>query len=187
MPRFSRSTPRASVSPPVFTPVRADRSSLAAACAASPEVRPVVCSNPADGEGRQCPRYPYSPLTLFQAFGEIGRIVDPCRLASGPFLRLEHSIPPASDGAFPGLLDARRRVFRKANLSRTSVMYSPGLHQPDAATQYGAFPLRLVFWIQPASPLDGGDPEPFVLIPFESTSPRSDSWHRIGRNFACAL
>src|SRR5262245_51531974 len=39
---------------------------------------------------------------------------------------------------------------------------------------------------QPAAPLDGGDPEPFVLIPFESTSPRSDSWHRIGRNFACA-
>ena len=27
---------------------------------------------------------------------------------------------------------------------------------------------------QPASPLDGGDPEPFVLIPFKSTSPRSD-------------
>jgi hypothetical protein len=33
---------------------------------------------------------------------------------------------------------------------------------------------------------DGGDPGPFVLIPFKSTSPRSDSWHRIGRNFACA-
>src|SRR6516162_843715 len=30
-------------------------------------------------------------------------------------------------------------------------------------------------------------PEPEVRIPFESTSPRSDSWHRIGRNFACAL
>src|SRR6516165_8476814 len=39
---------------------------------------------------------------------------------------------------------------------------------------------------RPCAGIDGGDPEPFVLIPFKSTSPRSDSWHRIGRNFACA-
>ena len=56
----------------------------------------------------------------------------------------------------------------------------------DAATQHGAFPLRPAFWARPASPLAGGDPEPFVPTPFQSTVPRSDSWHRIGRNFARA-
>jgi hypothetical protein len=30
------------------------------------------------------------------------------------------------------------------------------------------------------------DPRPFARVPFLSTSPRSDSWHRIGQNFACA-
>src|SRR5262249_37395376 len=85
----------------------------------------------------------------------------------------------------PGLLDAGAGSFAERTyphfrhvLTRSS--------SSDAATQYGAFPLRLVFWIEPASPLDNGDPGPFVLIPFKSTSPRSDSWHRIGRNFACA-
>ncbi len=117
-------------------------------------------------------------------FGEIGRIVD---LVDQ---RVDLSAPRTlhSSGIrwrFPGLLDAGAGSFAKRTcphfrhvLTRSS--------SPDAATQYGAFPLRLVFWIQPASPLDGGDPGPFVLIPFESTSPRSDSWHRIGRNFACA-
>ena len=35
-------------------------------------------------------------------------------------------------------------------------------------------------------PLAGDDPEPFVPTPFQSTVPRSDSGHRIGRNFAHA-
>ena len=112
------------------------------------------------------------------------------RIGSGPdtepMMRwMEHSIPPASDGASPvssmpaqGLSQKRTYPHFRHVLTRSS--------SPDAATQYGAFPLQLVFWIQPASPLDGGDPGPFVLIPFKSTSPRSDSWHRIGRNFACA-
>jgi hypothetical protein len=33
---------------------------------------------------------------------------------------------------------------------------------------------------------DGTDPKPFALTSFKSTMPRSDSWHRIGRNFAYA-
>ena len=85
----------------------------------------------------------------------------------------------------PGLLDAGAGSFAKRTYPHfRHVLTRPS--SPDAATQYGAFPLRLVFWIRPASPLDGSDPEPFVLIPFKSTSPRSDSWHRIGRNFAHA-
>jgi hypothetical protein len=32
----------------------------------------------------------------------------------------------------------------------------------------------------------GSDPRPFVLTLFLSTIPRSDSWHRIGWNFAFA-
>ena len=56
----------------------------------------------------------------------------------------------------------------------------------DAATQHGAFPLRPAFWARSASSLAGDDPEPFVPTPFQSTVPRSDSWHRIGRNFARA-
>ena len=32
----------------------------------------------------------------------------------------------------------------------------------------------------------GSDPKPFALTSFLSTIPRSDSWHRIGWNFACA-
>src|SRR3954469_21461345 len=56
----------------------------------------------------------------------------------------------------------------------------------DAATQHGAFPLRPAFWARSASSLAGDDPKPFVPTPFQSTVPRSDSWHRIGRNFAHA-
>src|SRR3954469_22801344 len=55
-----------------------------------------------------------------------------------------------------------------------------------AATQHGAFPLRSVVWIRPASPLVRQRSGPFALTPFLSTSPRSDSWHRFGRTFACA-
>jgi hypothetical protein len=52
--------------------------------------------------------------------------------------------------------------------------------------QYGAFPLRTAFWVRPASPFHDDDPRPFALISFKSTAPRSDSWHRLGRNFARA-
>jgi hypothetical protein len=52
--------------------------------------------------------------------------------------------------------------------------------------QYGAFPLRTAFWVRPASPFNDDDPRPFALISFKSTAPRSDSWHRLGRNFARA-
>src|ERR1700752_2283691 len=85
----------------------------------------------------------------------------------------------------PGLLDAGAGSFAERTCPHFRHLLIRS-SSPDAATQYGAFPLRLVFWSQPASPLSGGGPGPFVLIPFKSTSPRSDSWHRVGRNFACA-
>src|SRR3954447_13555017 len=85
----------------------------------------------------------------------------------------------------PGLLDVGAGSFAHRTcphfrhvLTRSSTL--------DAATQHGAFPLRPAFWAGSASPLAGGDPEPFVPTPFQSTVPRSDSWHRIGRNFARA-
>src|SRR3954454_17780893 len=85
----------------------------------------------------------------------------------------------------PGLLDVGAGSFAHRTcphfrhvLTRSSTL--------DAATQHGAFPLRPAFWAGSASSLAGDDPEPFVPTPFQSTVPRSDSWHRIGRNFAHA-
>ena len=43
------------------------------------------------------------------------------------FLRLEHSIPPASDGASP-VSSMPAQGLSQSELIRTSVMYSPGLH-----------------------------------------------------------
>ena len=70
-------------------------------------------------------------------------------------------------------------------LIRTSVMYSP-VPRHSALSHSGAFPLRTAFWVRPASPFHDDDPRPFALISFTSTAPRSNSWHRIGRNFARA-
>src|ERR1700759_5583778 len=94
-------------------------------------------------------------------------------------------MPPASDGASP-VSSMPAQGLSQSELIRTSVMYSPDLRHLTPPHSTGPSPSGWSLWSQPASPLDGGDPEPFVLIPFKSTSPRSDSWHRIGRNFACA-
>src|SRR5215469_16083244 len=124
---------------------------------------------PGDGEAvNACAAFILSdPLP---GFGEIGRIVD--LVDQRVDLSAPGTILPSSiRWRFPGLLDAGAGSFAERTcphfrhvLTRSS--------SPDAATQYGAFPLQLVFWIQPASPLDGSDPGPFVLIPFKCTSPR---------------
>jgi hypothetical protein len=85
----------------------------------------------------------------------------------------------------PGYPRCRRRVFRKANLSALPSCTRPFL-VVGSATQHGAFPLRTAFWVRSASPFQDDDPRPFALISFKSTAPRSDSWHRFGRNFAHA-
>ena len=57
-----------------------------------------------------------------------------------------------------GILDAGAGSFAERTYPHFRHLLTRS-SSPDAATQYGAFPLRLVFWIQPASPLDGGDPD----------------------------
>lgn len=84
-----------------------------------------------------------------------------------------------------GILDAGAGSFAK----RTCPHFRHVLARSSSfgsVTQYGAFPLRTAFWVRPASSFQDDDPRPFALISFKSTSPRSDSWHRIGRNFAHA-
>jgi hypothetical protein len=84
-----------------------------------------------------------------------------------------------------GILDAGAGSFAK----RTCPHFRHVLARSSSfgsVTQYGAFPLRSAFWVRPASSFQDDDPRPFALISFKSTSPRSDSWHRIGRNFAHA-
>ena len=84
-----------------------------------------------------------------------------------------------------GILDAGAGSFAK----RTCPHFRHVLARSSSfgsVTQYGAFPLRTAFWVRPASSFQDDDPRPFALISFKSTAPRSDSWHRIGRNFAHA-
>ena len=85
----------------------------------------------------------------------------------------------------PGLLDVGAGSFALRTYPHFRHVLTPS-STLDAATQHGAFPLRPAFWARSASSLAGDDPEPFVPTPFQSTVPRSDSWHRIGRNFARA-
>ena len=85
----------------------------------------------------------------------------------------------------PGLLDVGAGSFALRTYPHFRHVLTPS-STLDAATQHGAFPLRPAFWAGSASSLAGDDPEPFVPTPFQSTVPRSDSWHRIGRNFAYA-
>src|SRR5215469_17844531 len=89
---------------------------------------------------------------MFPGFGQIGPIID---LVDQ---RVDFPVPPLASSSsanrrLRGILDAGAGSFAKRTyphfrhvLARSS--------SPDAATQYGAFPLRLVFWSQPASPLD---------------------------------
>ena len=85
----------------------------------------------------------------------------------------------------PGFLDVGAGSFALRTCPHFRHVLTPS-STLDAATQHGAFPLRPAFWARPASSLAGDDPEPFVPTPFQSTVPRSDSWHRIGWNFAHA-
>ena len=85
----------------------------------------------------------------------------------------------------PGFLDVGAGSFALRTYPHFRHVLTPS-STLDAATQHGAFPLRPAFWARSASSLAGDDPEPFVPTPFQSTVPRSDSWHRIGRNFAHA-
>ena len=71
-------------------------------------------------------------------------------------------------------------------LVRTSAMYSPVLRRSTLPHSTGPSPSDRPFGPRSASSLAGDDPEPFVPTPFQSTVPRSNSWHRFGRNFACA-
>src|SRR5262245_7429408 len=121
---------------------------------------------------------------MFPGFGQIGPTIDlvdqrmdfpvPLLSSSSSANRRVQGIPDAGAGSF-----AERTYphFRHV-LARSSSFGS--------VTQYGTFPLRSAFWVRPASSFQDDDPRPFALISFKSTSPRSDSWHRIGRNFAHA-
>src|SRR3954466_8483360 len=90
---------------------------------------------------------------------------------------------PSASERRAGLLDAGAGSFALRTcphfrhvLTRSSLVH--------AATQHGAFPLRS-FGSDRRRRSSGSDPGPFALTPFLSTSPRSDSWHRFGRTFAC--
>ena len=98
---------------------------------------------------------------------------------------VEDGVSSSANRRLQGILDAGAGSFAERTyphfrhvLARSSSFGS--------VTQYGAFPLRSAFWVRPASSFQDDDPRPFALISFKSTSPRSDSWHRIGRNFAHA-
>jgi hypothetical protein len=71
-------------------------------------------------------------------------------------------------------------------LVRTSAMYSPARRASTLPHSTGPSPSGRPFGSDRRRRSSGGDPGPFALTPFLSTSPRSDSWHRFGRNFACA-
>ena len=65
-------------------------------------------------------------------------------------------------------------------------MYSPARRASTLPHSTGPSPSGRPFGSDRRRRSSGGDPGPFALTPFLSTLPRSDSWHRFGRNFACA-
>src|SRR4051812_45730043 len=71
-------------------------------------------------------------------------------------------------------------------LVRTSAMYLPARRSSTLPHSTGPSPSGRSFGSDQRRRSSGGDPGPFALTPFLSTSPRSDSWHRFGRTFACA-
>jgi hypothetical protein len=121
---------------------------------------------------------------MLPGFGQIAPIID---LVDQ---RMDFPVPLVSSSSsanrrLRGILDAGAGSFALRTyphfrhvLARSSSFGS--------VPQYGAFPLRTAFWVRPASPFNDDDPRPFALISFKSTAPRSDSWHRFGRNFARA-
>jgi hypothetical protein len=73
----------------------------------------------------------------------------------------------------------------RRELIPTSVMYSPVPRHSALSHSTGPSPsARPLASVRRRRSID--DPRPFALISFKSTAPRSDSWHRFGRNFARA-
>src|SRR5215210_2793204 len=93
--------------------------------------------------------------------------------------------PPASPGALR-VSSMPAQGLSLCELVRTSAMYSPARRSLPLPHSTGPSPSGRSFGSDRRRRSSGGDPGPFALTPFLSTSPRSDSWHRFGRNFACA-
>jgi len=93
--------------------------------------------------------------------------------------------PPASPGAVR-VSSMPAQGLSHCELVRTSAMYSPARRASTLPHSTGPSPSGRPFGSDRRRRSSGSDPGPFALTPFLSTSPRSDSWHRFGRTFACA-
>ena len=93
--------------------------------------------------------------------------------------------PPASPGALR-VSSMPAQGLSHCELVRTSAMYSPARRSLPLPHSTGPSPSGRSFGSDRRHCSSGSDPGPFALTPFLSTSPRSDSWHRFGRTFACA-
>ena len=78
----------------------------------------------------------------------------------------------------------RTGSFTQGTLQHTAA-YSPPLRSCPTPPSTGPSPSVAPFEYAGAA-THGRDPRPFILTSFLSTAPRSDSWHRIGQNFAFA-
>src|SRR5215211_3298179 len=93
--------------------------------------------------------------------------------------------PSASPGALR-VSSMPAQGLSLCELVRTSVMYLPARRSLPLPHSTGPSPSGRSFGSDRRRCSSGSDPGPFALTPFLSTSPRSDSWHRFGRTFACA-
>src|SRR3954471_4151640 len=93
--------------------------------------------------------------------------------------------PPASADAVR-VSSMAAQGLSLCELVRTSAMYSPARRSSTLPHSTGPSPSGRSFGSDRRHCSSGSDPGPFALTPFLSTSPRSDSWHRFSRNFACA-
>src|SRR3954465_15585161 len=93
--------------------------------------------------------------------------------------------PPASPGGLR-VSSMAAQGLSLCELVRTSAMYSPARRASTLPHSTGPSPSGRPFGSDRRRRSSGSDPGPFALTPFLSTLPRSDSWHRFGRNFACA-
>src|SRR5262245_39003258 len=85
----------------------------------------------------------------------------------------------------PGILDNGAGSFEPRTYLHFRHVLPPFPRLSTCHTARGP-PPPTGLWVRPASPFDDDDPKPFALTSFKSTVPRSDSWHCVGRNFACA-
>src|SRR3954454_20619936 len=93
--------------------------------------------------------------------------------------------PPASPGGLRGSSMPAQRLSLCEPVPPPA-MYSPARPAAPLPHSTGPSPSGRSFGSDRRRRSSGGDPGPFALTPFLSTSPRSDSWHRFGRTFACA-